>query len=48
MIGRTRGMSGPENIEEMPAKLQGQRSYPLFKYRREILLSGNGYSGDIE
>ena len=48
MIGRTRGMSGSENIEEMPTKLQGQRPYPLFKYRREILLSGNGYSGDIE
>jgi len=48
MIGRTRGVSGSENIEEMPAKLQGQRPYPLFQHRREILLSGNGYSGDIE
>lgn len=48
MIGRTRGLFGSENIEEMPAKLQGQRSYPLFKHRWKILLSGNGYSGDIE
>ena len=48
MIGRTRGMAGSENIEEMLAKLQGQRPYSLFKHRREILLSGNGYSGDIE
>ena len=48
MIGRTRGMSGSENIEEMPAKLQGQRSNPLFTHRWKILLSGNGYSGNIE
>lgn len=34
------------HLEKMPAKLPGQRDYPLLEYRGKILLPGNGYSGD--
>ena len=32
----------------LAVQLEDFRPYSLFKHRREILLSGNGYSGDIE
>ena len=46
MNGCTGCMPGTGHIEKMPAKLSGQRTYPLLEYRRKVLLPGSGYSGD--
>ena len=47
MNGCAGRVSGTGYIEKMPAKLSGQRDYPLLKYRREILLPGSRYSRDF-
>ena len=46
MNGCAGRMSGSGHIETVPAKLSGQRANPPLERRGEILLPGNGYSGD--